>query len=559
MPNTKTTTSTTKKATNSTTKKTTTNTTKKASASTSSPKTTAKRTVAKKPEEVKVEAKKVEEIKAEVKEPVKEEAPKETKKENKKLSVLFAAGEAAPFIKTGGLADVAGTLPRTLAKKGLDVIVIIPLYGQIKEEYRRDMKFIGFTYVPLAWRNEYCGVFKYEFDGVKWYFLDNQRYFNRAKVYGEADDGERFAFFSKAILESLKIIDFYPDIIHANDWHTGMVPVYLDCFYRDFEYTRNTKSIFTIHNIEFQGKYDRYITGDLLGLDNNQAELVSYKGLANYMKGGIECANFVTTVSYTYASEILDSYFGYGMEDILRERQYKLRGIINGINNDDNNPLTDKFLFKNYSLNNLNDKIQNKLELQKALGLEQNADIPLIASVGRLTHQKGIDLILAGMDRIIATGAQVVILGSGDANYENALRGFQARYGDKFRAIIGFSVDMASKLYAGSDLFLMPSKFEPCGLSQMIAMRYGSVPIVRETGGLKDTVIPYNHETGEGVGFTFKTYNVEDMVYAVERAVGLFFDYKEDFHKVLVNAMSADYDWSNVADKYISLYKECFN
>lgn len=477
-------------------------------------------------------------------------------KTEKKLKVLICAGEASPFVKTGGLADVCGTLPIALAKKNVDARVMIPLYGQIKDEYRRNMKFLGFTYVPLAWRSEYCGVFEAKKDGVTYYFLDNERYFKRGKIYGEADDGERFAFFSKAVLETLSIIKFAPDIIHANDWHTGLVPVFLDCFYRNAKYTTNTKTVFTIHNIEFQGQYDRYITGDLLGLDENQASLVTYNKCANYMKGAIESANVVTTVSNTYAEEILNPFFGYGMQDILAARRYKVRGIINGISNKENDPLTDKYLFKNYDINSLELKSVNKLELQKQFGLEVNKNIPLIAMVGRLTHQKGIDLVIAGMERIVRTGAQVIVLGSGDASYENSFRTFEAKYHNSVRAYIGFSQDLASKLYAASDLFLMPSKFEPCGLSQMIAMRYGSVPIVRETGGLKDTVIPYNHETKEGVGFTFKTYNAEDMVYAVERAVGLYKDYKDDWNTVLHNAMSRDFDWSNVADKYIKLYKD---
>ena len=474
----------------------------------------------------------------------------------KKLKVLICAGEAAPFVKTGGLADVCGTLPVALAAKKIDARVMIPLYGQIKDDYRREMKFLGFTYVPLAWRNEYCGVYEISKDGVVYYFLDNERYFKRGKIYGEQDAGERFAFFSKAVLEVLSIIKFSPDIIHANDWHTGLVPVFLDCFYRDFKYTKNTKTVFTIHNIEFQGQYDRYITGDLLGLDDNQASLVTYNKCANYMKGAIESANVVTTVSNTYAEEILNPFFGYGMQDILSARRYKVKGIINGISNKDNNPLTDKYLFKNYDINSLELKSLNKIALQKQFGLEENKDIPLIAMVGRLTHQKGIDLVIAGMERIVRTGAQIIVLGSGDANYENNFRIFESKYHNNVRAYIGFSQDLASKLYAGSDLFLMPSKFEPCGLSQMIAMRYGSVPIVRETGGLKDTVIPYNHETKEGVGFTFKTYNAEDMVYAVERAVGLYKDYKDDWSNVLHNAMSRDFDWSNVADEYIKLYKD---
>ena len=506
--------------------------------------------------EKKVEAPVVEkkvEVKPEVKVVAKEETPAIRK--NEKMKVLFVAGEANPFIKTGGLADVAGALPKALVEKGIDARVMIPLYLGIPQEMKNNMQYIGHCFVQLSWRSQYCGVFSYIYQGVTYYFIDNEFYFKRHGVYGHYDDGERFAFFSKAILESLKIIDFKPDIIHANDWHTALVPVFLDCFYRGDEYCKNAQTVYTIHNIEFQGQYGDGLIEDILGLNYDQSQLVRYAGCVNYMKGGIESAARVTTVSPSYANEILDPYYGYGMQDILNARKYKLSGIINGIDEEKNDPMTDKSLFKNYDINTLENKKFNKIGLQQLLGLPVKEDVPLIGMVGRLTHQKGIDLVTAVMDRILDMDVQLVILGTGDWKYENILKDMQNRYPGKLRAIINFSSDMASKIYAASDMFLMPSKFEPCGLSQMIAMRYASVPIVRLTGGLKDTVIAYNHETGEGEGFTFLTYNASDMLYAIERAVGLYRDYKEDWNKVVLNGMKKDFSWKTIANQYIDLYK----
>ena len=505
--------------------------------------------------EPKVEVKK--EVKLEVKPEIKEEKKieKPAPKKDGKMKVLFVAGEANPFIKTGGLADVAGSLPKALVEKGIDCRVMIPLYLGIPQEMKNNMQYIGNCFVQLSWRSQYCGVFSYVYQGVTYYFIDNEFYFKRHGIYGHYDDGERFAFFSKAILESLKIIDFTPDIIHANDWHTALVPVFLDCFYRGEEHCKNAKTVYTIHNIEFQGQYGDGLIEDILGFNYDQSQLVRYAGCVNYMKGGIESASRVTTVSPSYANEILDPYYGYGMQDILNARKFKLSGIINGIDEEKNNPATDKSLFKNYDINTIENKKFNKIGLQQLLGLPVNEDVPMIGMVGRLTHQKGIDLVTAVMDRILELDVQVVILGTGDWKYENILKDMQNRYPGKLRAIINFSSDMASKIYAASDMFLMPSKFEPCGLSQMIAMRYASVPIVRLTGGLKDTVIAYNHETGEGEGFTFLTYNASDMLYAIERAVGLYRDYKEDWNKVVLNGMKKDFSWKTIANQYIDLYK----
>ena len=478
-----------------------------------------------------------------------EEQPKEVGKK-----VLFVAAEALPYIKTGGLADVAGALPKALNELGCDVRVILPLYMDIPNKFRENMKFVGFCYVNLSWRCQYCGIFTQDYDGVTYYFIDNEYYFKRHGLYGHYDDGERFAFFSKAVLESLKIIDFCPDIIHCNDWHAALTPVFLDSFYRGMEQCKFAKTVFTIHNIEFQGKYGTELISDVLGLSQHERKLVEMDGCVNFMKGGIEASNKVTTVSDTYAKEILTPFFGYDMQKILLNRRYKLSGIINGIDVEKLDPQTDKSLFENYNLETFDKKVNNKTALQQLLGLPVNPNVPMIGMVGRLTHQKGLDLLDYVIERMLSMNLQLVVLGTGDWKYENRLKELQSRYSGKLRAIINFSSDMASKIYGASDMFLMPSKFEPCGLSQMIAMRYGSIPIVRETGGLKDTVPPYNHTTGEGRGFTFVTYNADDMLYAVERAVGLYYDYKDDWKKVVRNAMTADFSWQSIAKKYKELY-----
>lgn len=471
--------------------------------------------------------------------------------------ILFATSEAVPFIKTGGLADVAGALPKALVESGADCRVILPLYMDIKSEYREKFEFIGNIYVQLSWRYQYCGLFKTVYNGVTYYFIDNEYYFKRSGLYGYYDDGERFAFFSKAVIECIKLMEgFVPDIIHSNDWQTALIPVFLDVFYREDETYKYIKTVFTIHNIEFQGRYSGYMSGDVLGLPDWAREYVDYSGDVNYMKGGIERANKVTTVSNTYAQEILNPYYGYGMNNILINRQYKLSGIINGIDTNAYNPKTDKFAFKNYDLSTISDKVKNKLELQELLSLPQGEDIPMIGMVGRLTHQKGLDLLSPVLTRILDMGVQLVVLGTGDCYYEDMLRMAQSRYPSNLRGLITFSNDLASKIYCASDMFLMPSKFEPCGLSQMIAMRYGSLPIVRETGGLKDTVIPYDHTTGKGTGFTFYSYNAYDLLNAVERAVGMYRDYKEDWQKIVSNAMTQDFSWENISKRYIELYKQ---
>ena len=350
-------------------------------------------------------------------------------------------------------------------------------------------------------------------------------------------------------------MDFTPDIIHCHDWHTGLTPVYLDVYYRNSPYCKNARTVFTIHNIQFQGKYGNEICDDIIGLPADKKSLVQYQNCVNYMKGAIECSNKVTTVSPTYAKEILNSYYSFGLQDILGARKYKLCGIINGIDVDLNNPATDKALFKNYDKDTVADKAANKKGLQQMLNLDQNPNVPVIGMVTRLTEQKGMDLIANVFEEILSKGIQMVVLGSGDWKYESLLKDMQKRFPDKLRAVLGFSGDLASKIYAGADIFLMPSKFEPCGLSQMISMRYGTIPVVRETGGLKDTVVPYNGATKEGTGFTFYSYNAHDMLYAIERAVGLYYDYKDDWKQLVQNAMSQDFSWNNICKQYIALYE----
>ena len=472
-----------------------------------------------------------------------------------KKRILFVAAEALPYVKTGGLGDVAAALPKALVKEGYDVRVVLPLYFNIPDKFRTTMQYLGCCYVSLAWRYQYCGVFTQKYDGVTYYFLDNEYYFKRNGIYGHYDDAERFAFFSKAALEALPIMNFTPDIIHCHDWHTGLTPVYLDVYYRNVPYCKNARTVFTIHNIQFQGKYGNEICDDILGLPADKKSLVQYQNCVNFMKGAIECSNKVTTVSPTYANEILNSYYSFGLQDILGARKYKLSGIINGIDVETNDPATDKALFKNYDKNTVADKAANKKGLQQMLNLDQNPNVPVIGMVTRLTEQKGMELIASVFEEILSKGVQMVVLGSGDWKYESLLKDMQKRFPDKLRAVLGFSGDLASKIYAGADIFLMPSKFEPCGLSQMISMRYGTIPIVRETGGLKDTVVPYNGVTKQGTGFTFYSYNAHDMLYAIERAVGLYYDYKDDWKQLVQNAMSQDFSWNNICKQYIALYE----
>lgn len=469
------------------------------------------------------------------------------------MKVLYASSEATPFAKTGGLGDVTGALPNALVKDGADVRVIMPLYEDIPAGFRNSMLFIGSTVVPLGWRQQYAGLFMLKFNGVIYYFVDNEYYFKRKGFYGFFDDGERFAFFSKAILELMPLMDFYPDVLHCNDWQTALAPLMLDCYYRNIDGYTNMKTVLAIHNIEFQGRMSPFVLGDVFGLPSSHYHFAEYKNDANMLKAGIESANKVVTVSPTYAEEILSPFYAYGLEDILNARRFKLCGIVNGIDTKLFNPETDSALFRRYGLDTIAKKAKNKSGLQALLGLPV-ADKPLIGMVTRLSAQKGIDLLLCVADQILSMDIQMVVLGTGDWKYENALSELARRYPNKLSVVINFSVDIASKIYGASDMFLMPSKFEPCGLSQMIAMRYGSIPIVRETGGLKDTVIPFNPVDMTGVGFTFKTFDAYDMLDAIRRAVGSYQN-KNEWSAVVKNAMSADWSWAKSAKAYAELYK----
>ena len=470
------------------------------------------------------------------------------------MKVCFIAAEAAPFVKVGGLGDVIGSLPKALRELGVDARVILPLYSSIDRE-RFGLKYKAYQFVDLGWRHSYCGIFETEVDGVPCYFVDNEQYFNRDSIYGQIDDGERFAFFSKAALEILPALDFKPDVVNVNDWHTALSVIYLDVLKsREAEFYKDMKSVLSIHNIEFQGRFNPYEMGNLFGLENKYFDALIYNGDVNLLKGAIQLADRVNTVSETYACEILDPYFSYGLDKILTVEQGKLRGILNGIDVDKFNPKTDPMIPVNYDLKTFEDKVQNKLAFQKEMDLEVNADIPLIGMVTRLTHQKGIDLILQASEEILKTGAQLVILGTGDAHYESALRSLEHYRHDRVRSILLFSNEMSAKIYAASDLFLMPSKTEPCGLSQLISMRYGTVPVVHRVGGLRDTVIPF---TGvEGNGFTFESFQAGDMMDAIYRAVTCFYQSPDEWKQIIKNNLQKDVSWEQSAKKYLDLYHE---
>ncbi|MDR2266741.1 MAG: glycogen synthase GlgA [Christensenellaceae bacterium] len=470
------------------------------------------------------------------------------------MKVLYAAAEAAPFIRTGGLGDVAGALPAALVKNKIDARVVLPLYADIPESFKNGMLYLGSVNVPLGWRNQYAGLFKLVYNNTTYYFIDNEFYFKKKGLYGYFDDGERFAFFSKAILELLPLMDFYPDVIHVNDWQTALVPTFLDAYYRNIEGYANIKTLLSIHNIEFQGNMDKYCILNVFGLPTHMYQVAEYKGDANMLKAGIESSNRVATVSPTYATEILNPYYAYGLSEILEARKYKLCGITNGIDTELYNPLKDKSLFQAYSVKSLARRKKNKTGLQTMLGLPE-CDKPVIGMITRLTAQKGIDLVFAVSREIMDLDIQLVILGTGDWKYENGVNELNSYFANKFRGIINFSSGLASQIYAGSDMFLMPSRFEPCGLSQMIAMRYGAIPIVRETGGLRDTVEPFNPVEKTGDGFTFKTFNAYDMLDAIKRAVTTYYN-KEEWSSVVNNAMNKDFSWKKSAQTYAELYNE---
>lgn len=471
------------------------------------------------------------------------------------MKVLFATSEAAPFLKTGGLGDVLGALPKAIAESGIDARVIMPLYSGIPHNLRDQMEFIESFYVTISWRKTYCGVFTSKVGKVTYYFIDNEQYFSRSQIYGEYDDSERFAFFSKAVLDVLNLIDFFPDVIHINDWQTSLLPVYLEAFYRADQRYKSIKTVLSIHNIEFQGKYNPIILGSIFGLDVNFRSLLMYDGDLNLLKGAIETCDMITTVSNTYAEEILHETHSHGLHNILIPRSYKLRGIVNGIDTELFNPETDSAIYKTYNYPTIRFKSMNKKALQKEMGLKISGDIPIIGMVTRLTDQKGIQLIEEVAHEIQQMNIQLIALGTGDDRYEGFLRHWEQCAHDKIRGYVGFSGTMAQKIYAGADMFLMPSKSEPCGLSQMIAMRYGTIPIVHAVGGLCDTVPPYNPETKEGKGITFQSFNAYDMLDAIRRATELYHN-KAAWKIIRKNAMSGDYSWAEPARKYIEIYKE---
>lgn len=478
------------------------------------------------------------------------------------LRVLLVAAEAVPFVKTGGLGDVIGSLPKELKQQGVDARIILPNYQDIPEQYKKQMVFKNKFTVQVGWRQKYCGVLEFVYEGITFYFIDNEYYFKRHGFYGYHDDAERFGFFCRAVLDSLTRIDFMPHILHCHDWHTGMVSVMLDAHYRHIPEYQHIKTLFTIHNLRYQGVFDRGILHDILSLDwkyfNHDG--LEFHDAVNFMKGGLAYSDVISTVSRTYAKEIQDPYFGEQLDGFLRKRQEHLVGIVNGIDYEVYNPATDQKIASNYDVDSLPQKAKNKLQLQQQLGLAVNGDIPIIAIVSRLVGPKGMDLlegILVEMLKKMAVDnyeAQFVILGTGEARYENFFKYMAWQYPGKISANILFDDTLARQIYAGSDMFLMPSLYEPCGIGQLIAMRYGCVPIVREIGGLRDTVEPYNQYTGTGNGFAFANYNAHEMFDTINKAIEIFKN-KAEWNGIIVNAMTSDYSWQQSAKQYQEIYK----
>lgn len=472
------------------------------------------------------------------------------------MKVLYAASEAVPFCKTGGLADVAGSLPPALAAQGVETAVILPLYRRVKERFADQLTFLCYDYVDLAWRHAYCGLFSLKKDGVTWYFLDNEQYFGRPELYGCADDGERFGFFSRAVVKMLDHLDFWPDVIHCNDWQTALIPIYLkDDGVREERY-RSVRTVLTIHNIEYQGRYDPYCLGGLFGLDRGWVDdgTLLLDGDLNLLKGAILTADAVNAVSPTYAQELKNPYFAHRMEGILTQCGYKLSGVLNGIDMKLYDPAADPRIAANYTAENISGKAADKAALQKALGLRPEPETPIIAMVSRLVTHKGLDLIREVMGDIMELPVQFVLLGSGDAAYEDFFRHAAERWPERMAIRLGYDEALSMAIYAGADLFLMPSRSEPCGLSQMIAMRYGTVPIVRETGGLKDTVQPYEAWRDAGTGFTFANYSSADMLHVIREAVYLYKDYPDAFARLRRRAMERDFSWNRSAGDYLKIY-----
>lgn len=468
------------------------------------------------------------------------------------MKILFAAAEALPFVATGGLADVAGSLPPALNARGADCRVVMPLYADIPAELRGRLRFLTSFSVPVSWRQQYCGVLEAEVNGVTYYLLDNEYYFKRAGIYGHYDDAERFAFFSKAVLEMLEYVDFTPDVIHANDWHTALVPIYFSSFYRELERFSQMRTVFTIHNIQYQGKYGREVADDVMGLPDYIRPAVEYEGCVNLMKGAMMAADALTTVSPTYARELQYGYFAHGLDSVVRLNAGKMRGILNGIDTTLYDPAADACIFANYSKERPAKKSVNKSELQKLVGLPQDKDALVVGMVGRLVEQKGVDLVRYVLGDMMNDHIQLVVLGKGDQKYESFFCEMEHRFPGKLAVDIGFHQDLARKIYAGSDVLLMPSKMEPCGLAQMIAMRYGTIPVVHETGGLSDSVRDCGEEGG--TGFTFQSFNAHDMLGALRRAEGAFVQ-KTSWRSLVHRAMKSDFSWNGPAGEYLGLYE----
>ncbi|BBB90382.1 MAG TPA: glycogen synthase GlgA [Methylomusa anaerophila] len=471
------------------------------------------------------------------------------------VKVLFVASEAAPFVKTGGLGDVVGSLPKELVKHGVDVRVILPRYGDIPEHFREKMTLVTTLTVPVGWRKQYCGLFELEQEGIHWYFIDNEQYFKRPGVYGYYDEAERFAYFGRAVLTLIPHLDWQPDILHCHDWQTGVIAPLVKTQYEQYPGVEGLYTIHTIHNLAYQGIFPREVLEDLMGLTDTvfTNDGLEFHGCVNFLKGALAFSDLITTVSCSYAQEIQTPYFGEQLDGFLRKRQRDLHGIVNGIDYEIYDPAADGEIFVNYNWRGTTKRLENKVKLQAALGLPVNKNIPLIGIVSRLVSPKGFDLVARVLDEILALDVQLVVLGSGEAHYQHIFLDAAWRYPGQVSANIGFTDSLSRKIYAGSDLFLMPSRFEPCGIGQLIALRYGSLPVVREVGGLKDTVLAYDKETGEGNGFNFANYNAHDMLYTLEQAVELYKDHKT-WAKIMKNAMRADFSWHNSALKYVELY-----
>ena len=474
------------------------------------------------------------------------------------MKILLVGAEAVPFISTGGLGDVLGSLPQAIATADstTDVRVVLPLYKKIKEKYSKQLEYVGNTTVQLSWRNQYCGVFKCDFGGVTYYFIDNEYYFKRESVYGDYDDAERFAFFGKAVLDIMPIIEFYPDVMHTNDWQSAMSVIYLKRKYFNLPYYKDIKTLYTIHNIDYQGIFSMSILGDVFGLDAfGDSSIVEYNGNINLTKGALVCTDMISTVSQRYAKEIQTEFFSSGLHYVLHLYSGKLTGIVNGIDVNYYDPSQDEVIAQKFSADDLSGKVECKRQLQEMCGLEQSPDVPVVSMISRLASHKGFDLVKYILPEILDLGVQFVLLGTGEYELEEYFKSIQKQYPKQVKIFLEFNKDLSKKIYAGSDIFLMPSKSEPCGLSQMISSRYGAIPVVREAGGLYDTIKPYNIYNGEGNGFTFANYNAHEMKDAVKRAVDLFKD-KEKWERLLINVMNVDFSWSVSAKKYISLYRD---